>query len=504
MGFISQSTKTYKFVKSLKDLKAGDSRLKQQRAESYIGQMLKEQGGIFLKALQYMGTQNEKIESLVYSSDKIQLGMHHDEVAEYLETKIPDLKILPESGYAASIGQVNKAEFAGELVAIKFIYPGIKKTLQEQLKLLNLIPKVQGASRFNKKWGFDFTPYQSMIEKTLQEECDLTHEVKELKRWKEYLDEVDGADVPVVYDKYANSDYYLQEFIEGQTVGEVAELWSVQDRFGVADKLATAFVHLLLKYHTVQGDSNFGNYLFEKTEQKVYFLDLGQAVQFSPKFIHTLTSGIYYKINKQSFCAMGFFTGLGFAEKQLKPIAPKLHLLIDILMEPFISSYPLNFREWHYKRDLDLLLGEDKWWFRASGGTDFFLLMKAFMGIKNLILKLDVSVAWNRIFNDFFSRFDFTPAIEQVDVEQKYLTQYHGEKILVRVLHSGAEKVKVSLPFKAIFDLADYIDPDVMAQIQGEKLDIEELIRQALADGGKPKSIFQLSKGNKEYSVSIE
>ncbi len=498
MGIIKQTKTVYDLSKNLKHLSEDKDSIQYQKAVKYIRELMQAQGGLYKKVLQYMGTHNEELEDLAYESFEV---ISQENATSIIQQVLPnfDGEIL-ETNFSASIGQVNLAKYQEKIIAIKFRYPDIKEVLEDQLKLLKLIPKLQGVSPA-KKWGFDFTPYQEVIQKTLDTECRLSVEAYTLMKWGNWLSEIDGVAVPKVYQELISDEAYGQEYIEGKTVFEVAQNFDFKTKRRIAENLVFSFLHLFFNHQSVQGDSNFGNYLIK--DETLYYIDLGQAIEFEKDFSDTILRALADKLTGKPFDTLSFFQQLGFDVKKLAPLEAKLDLLITILLEPFIANRPFNLNDWNYKKDIDTLLGEEKWWFRASGGTDFFLFMKGFMGLKNLLAHWQINLNWTQILKEFLKRVkDEIPEIAAYQGRTAALN-FHGSNIQVQVKENGMEKVKMTMPFMVLFDLEEFIDDEVMIQIENEGQNLKDIVDFALKDGGRPKELINIKKGHKEFFVAI-
>ncbi len=498
MGIIKQTKTVYNLSKNLKLLSEDKDSIQYQKAVKYIRELMHAQGGLYKKVLQYMGTHNEELEELAYESFQV---ISQEDATSIIQQVLPNFEgEILETNFSASIGQVNLARYQEKIIAIKFRYPDIKEVLEDQLKLLKLIPKLQGVSPA-KKWGFDFTPYQEVIKKTLDTECRLSVEAYTLMKWNNWLSEIDGVAVPKVYQELISNEAYGQEFIEGKTVFEVAQNFDFKTKRRIAENLVFSFLHLFFNHQSMQGDSNFGNFLIK--DETLYYIDLGQALEFEKSFSDTILRALADKLTGQPFDTLSFFQQLGFDVKKLAPLEAKLDLLITILLEPFIANRPFNLNDWNYKKDIDLLLGEEKWWFRASGGTDFFLFMKGFMGLKNLLAHWKINFNWTQILKEFLKRVKHEiPEISSYQGRTAPLN-YHGSNIQVQVRENGMEKVKMTMPFMVLFDLEEFIDDEVKIQIENEGQTLKDIVDLALKDGGRPKELINIKKGHKEFFVAI-
>ena len=136
---------------------------------------------------------------------------------------------------------------------------------------------------------------------------------------------------------------------------------------------------------------------------------------------------------------------------------------------------------------------------------DFFLFMKGFLGLKNLLNLWNVNLNWNQIGKEIISQHQLPTEIIPPFEGRSGINhaRHHGKNIQVRVVDGTKEKVKLTMPFMTIFDLDDFIDEEVKEQIKREGHDLDKIIQEALIDGGKPKELVNIKKGHKTYFVAI-
>ena len=510
---IKEGVKAFKVIRELKKISKSDDEHLRKKAIIYIKEILGNDGGLLLKILQYMGTSQTELDEVLRAKGTEEVsGISKEEVNQILKSELaPEIfdmiEELYDDAFPASVGQVQKARLkSGEIVAIKVQYPNIKKTFQEQLKLLNLLPAVNQVSDF-KKWGVNFSEYQKSLQATIDKECDFSYEIEELGKWKNYLAELSIADVPKVYDSFSHKKIYVQEFVEGEFLEDVLKNWSPSEKKDLAQNLVKTYFTLMFKSFVIQGDTNLGNFIFSKSEDKTHikFIDLGQSVQLSKQFVFAIAKAFLNETQGKNYSKIGLLRDLGFDIKKLKHLGKRADLIVEILLEPLCSSYAYNVKNWNYKNSLDVLLGEDKWWFRSAGGTEFFLFMKSFMGLKNILSLLDTTVFYKKILQDILSEVNLEDfEVSDVIIDEKYLIDAHATQLIVQVFENKNEKVKVSLPFNALFDLSEYLDEEIYKSIIRKGYKLDELIREALKDGGMPKEVFHIKEDLKEYIVSIK
>lgn len=404
---IKEGIKTFKFIKEFKNLQSAQDDVSRKKALLFIKDLLGNEGGLLIKLLQYMGTKKSDIDEVLRTNDADRsLGISTDEAYKIFKAKYPDQCLdfsdFSINSFPASVGQVHRATLKNETsVAIKIQYPQIKKILKEQLKLLSMLPTLTKVTDM-RKWSLDLNSYLTNLEKMIDQECDYTHEFSELIKWKGYLSPYPFCHVPEVYEQYAQRDIYVQEFIEGVYLNDVVKEWSRENKDKLGYSLVQVYFHLLFNHQCAQGDTNFGNFIFniKENEPVINFIDLGQSFDFSTNFVKSLKTALKNEISNIEYSRITFLKEIGFDESKLRNIPDKVDGIIEILFEPFKVSRVYNLNDWNYKQDLDKLLGEDKWWFRSAGGSEFFFFMKSFMGLKNIISQLDIEINYTDLMRE--------------------------------------------------------------------------------------------------------
>ena len=510
---LSETIKTFKFIRQFRKFKHSEDEVVKQRALLYIKNMLKTEGGVFRKFIQYSGTSPKEMKEIQdLNQDKLE-GIPLDEILKVLHDKLgdkaDDITEISTDAIAASVGQVHfgKLKQSGNSdkidIAIKIQYPNIKKTFINQLKVLNILPASMSITPL-KKWGIDITSYQNELNHLIEQECDYRKEAAELDLWQEYLKNESHCFVPKVFHEYSNEFVLVQSLVDGVLIENVQEYWTQTEKKDIGEKLVKAYFYLLFKYRTMQGDTNHGNFLFNRKKQEVIFIDLGQTIHFEEKFINALIYILDKKYNEESYCSLSFFVALGFDKSKLENITPKLDLIINVLFEPLFTNFANDLNDWDYKKQLDLLLGEDKWWFRSAGGTDFFLFMKSFMGLKNLICKLNTKVFFKGILQNILKELNSNNiTIPIVSSNEETHFESHSKNIKILIIDKNVEKVKMTLPFMAIFDIDQYLNEPMLETIKNQKMNLQEIIQNALKDGGLPKEVFRLEYDEKKIIVEF-
>lgn len=504
---LKQGYTAYKFAKAFKHYKNSDNEAEKVKSAKLLTNFFEQEGGIFLKIAQYLGTKKDEAQEIQQLSNRNAEVLSQNLYKEILEKSLnKDLdevfELIEEKAYSASIGQVQKGILkTGDEVAIKVQYPNIREKIYEQLKLLSLIP----TSMPEKRWGVNVTQYKEMIKDLVENELDYNFERERnqlaLDKFKKY----EFIKIPKVYDDLSCENVLVTEFIEAANCEDILN-WSGAEKRELATNLFKSLIAMLYEGF-FQADTNHGNFLFSKRDLNIVLIDYGQFKNLSPSFSKSLLSLIYNISLDKKINYGAYFLTLGFEESKLYRIENSLEILAKIIFEPFTKNSAYSLNSWEYKKKIDLCLGEDKWWFRSAGGEEFFLVMKAFMGIKNLIDKLEIKINWQNEFLKFISPFeDELQSFNPPNPRNLHRTEeFMGNAIKVQIKEKGQRKVELKLPIDTLYDLRENIGDDVLPKLLMKGIDIESIAREAIRNGAKPQKLFEFEDEitSKEYFVQI-
>ena len=166
---------------------------------------------------------------------------------------------------AASIGQVHKAILAsGETVAIKVQFPGVKKSIDNDLNTLKFIMKNSGMLPAN----FPLEYYISQCGELLRQETDYELEVANINNFSKFLENFSSLKVPKVYGELTTDQTITMSFLEGQELSYV-----VNFNQSKKDKISLSLIELLFNevfnFKFVQTDPNLANFLVSKDDNTI-------------------------------------------------------------------------------------------------------------------------------------------------------------------------------------------------------------------------------------------
>ncbi len=492
------------------------SEVEKEKAISYLKEVLGEETGVFAKLSQYLGSNKYVDQDLLYS--KQQLLTTKDIEIIFEETFNfnfqENFNFLDHPPLKASIGQVHIIENReGEKLALKVQYPGIKKTIEDQLKLLNLFPIAEKVSPL-KKWGIPISNYQKLFKEVLDEELNYLQEIKNQNYFKELNSSFSKIPNGIIKTSEINSEFqsphiYLQSYIDGICAKDVPTNFSFNQIEYLGMNLFQSFLEQIFKFRFIQCDSNHGNFLFSNQgkEPQIYFLDFGSCKSLSKKFTYALGKLIIGTIEKRDIDPLPLLGDMGFDIEKLVYIQKQLPKTLEALFDPLFNDYPYDLRKWNLDEKLNQVLGNQKWWFRSAGGTEFFTVMKAFSGYKSLFINWGLSLCWKKVFYnvieaDFESFLSYKP--QTAPRQMAFTFNSVAKNLRVLVTENGKEKVNLTMPAQTIENLSSYMDSSILDKLPDRGIYLTEISKRIIEDGVYPGEVFTLEEGEKTYRVFLD
>ncbi len=199
-----------------------------------IRKILEELGPSFIKLGQLMSTRADifpapYIEELRKLQDQVP-PVSFSEIQQVIEDELnlPLKSIFSEcdaqSIAAASVSQVHAARlFTGEKVAVKVIRPGIRKIIEQDIRLMYYL---SGIIENNFELGkvIGATNIVKEFERTIFNELDMFIEAGNIDRFAKNFQDCDEIHIPAVYWELTSKSVIVMEFIEGIKMDRVDAL----------------------------------------------------------------------------------------------------------------------------------------------------------------------------------------------------------------------------------------------------------------------------------------
>ena len=178
---------------------------------------------------------------------------------------------------AASIGQVHRAILPdGEDVAIKVQYPGVRESIDSDVKNVASLLRMSGLVPAS----MDVKPIIEEGRRQLHQEADYVREAEYLCRFSALLSEDANFQVPEFYPDLSTDKVLAMSYIDSRPIEEMMD--APQDiRNQLARSLMSLTLRELFEFKLMQTDPNFANYRYNEETDQIVLLDFGATREIS-------------------------------------------------------------------------------------------------------------------------------------------------------------------------------------------------------------------------------
>ncbi len=491
-----------------------------KRVNAFLVRQMGENKGLWLKVGQMLSMHPESWEGLEHLPDSGTIPcLPEEEIETYLEKllKVEGLKEdelitkVSYPGLAASLSQVHKVKLSdGSDWMIKLKLPGIKEVIEDQLSLFGLLNKAQKISPEKRK--FSTTDYQATLQHSFEVELDYEQERKNIKLMHDFKERFkESAEVSELHPSFQGSDFIVMKELSGESWDDVLTKWTVEEKKELAYVMMKQVLYQYFVRGHCQGDFHPGNFFFKRSGEgdnllvSIGWIDLGQCLKPSSKERLALFLAIDSLINKKNTDLGRLFAAWNFNGEKLAHIADRLPLLLDKIFTPFTYPSAFSLKNWHLKKDIDSILGDDRWWFRTAGSPDLFLSIRCWIGLFTMIESLQVNIFFRGIWLELEKEME--EAIPKVDLPLATLKNIEYDdlaKILkVQIFNEDVEKVCVQLPARSLEHIDELIAPETLEEMRRVGIKLDSIISEQLHKGLKPGNVVDFNEGKKRYLVTL-
>jgi len=201
-----------------------------------------------------------------------------DEVGSITQT-FDDFDREPISG--ASLGQVYRATYEGEHVAVKVRRPGIEKLVDADLRVIRwsvpLLKRLVGEGR-----AFSLENVADEFAKTIREEMNYRRERRVLETIQERFEGDETIRIPQSIPEVSGARVLTMEYIGGTKINDVQALAAAgHDRTELATRLQRAYLKMILEDGVFHADPHPGN-LAVADDGSIIFYDFGMNGEVEP------------------------------------------------------------------------------------------------------------------------------------------------------------------------------------------------------------------------------
>ncbi|MDW2187885.1 AarF/ABC1/UbiB kinase family protein [Vibrio sp. 1733] len=273
---------------------------------------------------------------------------------------------------SASIGQVHQAySDAGDNLAVKVQYPGIRKSIDSDVDNVGTLLKVVGLIP-------ESVDYKGLLEeakKQLHDEADYAREAQFAIRYHDALKEHPHFVVPKIHTESCSDSVLAMEFIDGSPVEQI-EHYDQSTRDFVMHSLLELLFRELFEFKMVQTDPNFANYLYIENTRQIGLLDFGATREYSERFSTGYRQAFASVVNNDEQGLNDALEQIGFFSQTILPDQRQAILdLVKMACEPMLVDEPYDFKASGLAQKLreagTILSMEQEYWHTPPAGALF-------------------------------------------------------------------------------------------------------------------------------------
>jgi predicted unusual protein kinase regulating ubiquinone biosynthesis (AarF/ABC1/UbiB family) len=227
----------------------------------------------------------------------------------------------PYAERAASIGQVHRALYKKQDVAIKIQYPGVAKSISSDLKLIKPF-----ALKLLKVKADEVKIYFKEVEKKMLEETNYRQELKQGMGLAAKCKDLDFVTFPKYFPEVSTDKLLVMEWLEGRHLDEFfSDILSQQERDDIGQMLWDFYYFQMHELKWIHADPHPGNFLIGKNGglgvidfgcmKKIpqdfyenYFMGINKAIFDDEKIFHQNLLDLEILRESDTAKAIKFFT----------------------------------------------------------------------------------------------------------------------------------------------------------------------------------------------------
>ena len=179
---------------------------------------------------------------------------------------------------AASIGQVHKCVLKNnEIVAIKVQYPGVKDSIESDIKNLGFLINSTGILPPQ----IDLNALLEIAKNQLHEEANYELEAKNLLKFNNLINNI-NFEIPVLYKDLCTKNILTMQYKTGIPIDKIIT-YSQDEKNKIFYKLMELLFKEIFDFRYIQTDPNYSNFLYDQKNNKIILLDFGALQKISGK-----------------------------------------------------------------------------------------------------------------------------------------------------------------------------------------------------------------------------
>lgn len=255
---------------------------------------------------------------------------------------------------AASIGQVHRARYNGQPVAVKVQYPGIQRIMESDLKNVGMFSQLMFIGT-----KIDGEGFAEELRDRLMEECDYTLEAQRQTAIGRHWNQQPYSAVPMVVPERSAATVLTTHFEPGTNFYRYIETADETARRNSSLAIFRNVFQGIFRHGFFNGDPHPGNYLF-RDDGTVVFLDFG-CVRIFPDDLLASWKGMAKSILDRNFAQFKVYVhALGLVGNPKKFDWEWQWDVMKHVYEPFCSATPYRYNKDYVKESYKRLLWENE------------------------------------------------------------------------------------------------------------------------------------------------
>lgn len=233
---------------------------------------------------------------------------------------------------AASIGQVHRAyTHDGEPLAIKVQYPGVKDSIDSDIKNVSTLLRMTGLIPPE----LEIDPFIEVGRRQLHEEADYIREAEYLTRFGELLADDDNFVVPDYFPEFSTDTILTMSYLQGEPIEAMSEA-PQETRDRIMHLLLELVLRELFEFGVMQTDPNFANYQYDTETHQIVLLDFGASRDITPEIAGTYRTLMHACMSGDREAVYAATQATGFMPLDLSPeLKEAMMELIELATYPF-------------------------------------------------------------------------------------------------------------------------------------------------------------------------
>ena len=301
---------------------------------------------------------------------------------------------------AASIGQVHRAQTRdGRDVAVKVQYPGIRDSIDSDIRNLTSLMRMSGLV----PRGLEMGPLLEEARIQLHEEADYAKEAGHMQRFATLLADDPTCIVPEFYEDLSTQDILTMSFVPSDPIDTLQE----QDqsvRNDMAMRLIALMMREVFEFGLVQSDPNFANFRWQPEAGRLVLLDFGATRELSEDLIRKSRDMLQPALENDLNGLTNALTALGLlSDKMPDTIQSEILSMVAMANEPMLSDAGFDFGDTSLVADLrdrGMELGRDRS-IQHIPPTDVLYLQRKAAGLFLLATRLKARVNLRELFQRY-------------------------------------------------------------------------------------------------------